>query len=483
MKPHHPTSRAARRGSLMIVAMIFSAIIGISLVSYLQLSRTALNLSTRAVYNNAAINLAEQGLEEAIYAINQMVADSSYPWTDWNGHSTTNKRRKWQNVALSQNATGQYRVYVFNPTSATPRIVSRAMIALGGSNAPAIEKWIEVRLAKTSKFANGLVAKSSVSFTGNNATVDSWNSDPENDGLGIRPFSSGLRLDNGSVGSISIATDAVVTQNADVWGYVSTGGSDPTTFVGTNGSILGNGSTPDATWTSSNVDPNRISTNFSATFDTVTAPTTTAIVHLGDITTGTTTLPRATDAHLVAADGYYYYDATSIQLSGSGDRIQVTGKVVLRVSGNVSTTGNGELKITSTGTLALYTPGTVNLAGNGVMNGTDTTGGPTLSASELGQPAQFQLWGTSTTSQSISIGGTSNFSGVVYAPNGNVSVSGNGAVCGSIVANTISLSGTVEFHYDEALGNFGGVNPYRVSRWQELTSSTARTAYTTELEW
>lgn len=476
-RPH-----VARRGSLLIVAMIFSAIIGISLVSYMQLSRTALNLSTRAVYNNAAINLAEQGLEEAIYSINKMVAEPSYSWAGWGNHSSTNKRRRWQDVPLSQNARGEYRVYIYNYTgSASPRVVSRAMIRMGGSNAPAIEKWIEVRLARTSKFANGLVAKSSVTFTGNNASVDSWNSDPENDGAGIRPFHSSLRLDNGSVGSISVATDAVVTQNADVWGWVSTGNADPTSFVGTNGSILGGDSTNDGTWTNANVDPNRVSNNFSATFETVTAPTPTGIAHLGAIS-GALTLPRLTDLHL-AVGGVYYYDATSINLSGAGETLTIGRNVVLRVTGNISTSGNGGIQIGSTGSLALYTPGSVSLGGNGVMNGTDTSGNGTLAGSELGQPKNFQLWGTSTTAQSISISGNSEFSGVVYAPQGNVSIVGNGAVCGSIVANTIGLSGTVEFHYDENLGTLGGANPYRVARWEELTRAVDRAEHADELNW
>lgn len=474
--------RAGRRGSLLIVAMLLCAIIGVSLVSYLHLSRTALNLSTRAVYNNAAINLAEQGLEEAIYAINQMVANPSYPWNDWNNHSTNNKRRKWENIALGQNAMGENRVYIYNYAgSSNPRIVSRALIRLGGSDSPAVEKWVEVRLAKTSKFANGLVAKSNVTFSGNNASVDSWNSDPENDGVGIRPFDFSLRLDNGSVGSISVATDAVVTWNADVWGYVSTGNTDPTGFVGTNGSILGSGSTNDGTWTKSNVDPTRVSTNFSATFEPVTAPSTTAIAHLGSISTALT-LPRASDLHL-ASGGVYYYDATSISLSGAGNVLTIAENVVLRVTGNVSTTGNGGIRIGSSGSLALYTPGSVNLSGNGVLNGTDTNGSGTISGSELGQPAKFQLWGTSTTAQSISISGTSEFSGVVYAPQGNVSINGNGAVSGSIVANTIALSGTTQFHYDEALGNFGGANPYRVSRWAELTSAADRSVHSSQLSW
>ncbi len=47
-----PSPRARRhtgeRGSLLIVAMIFCAIIGISLTSYILLSRTALKISTQS---------------------------------------------------------------------------------------------------------------------------------------------------------------------------------------------------------------------------------------------------------------------------------------------------------------------------------------------------------------------------------------------------------------------------------------------------
>ena len=81
--PSAPGSRprAQNRGSLLIVAMILTAVIGISLVSYIRLGRTSLTISNRALYNNAAMNLAENGLEEAMYSINRMVSDSSYSWS------------------------------------------------------------------------------------------------------------------------------------------------------------------------------------------------------------------------------------------------------------------------------------------------------------------------------------------------------------------------------------------------------------------
>ncbi|MDO8541397.1 MAG: hypothetical protein Q7S40_13240 [Opitutaceae bacterium] len=472
------TPRPPQRGSLLIVAMIMCAVIGISIVSYIQLGRTALTLSNRGIYNNAAMNLAEQGLEEAMYSVNKIVADPSYTMSDWNTNASVNKRRRWDDVALSQNAEGEYRVYVYNYAGSpgTPKIVSKASIRLGGSSAPAVEKWIEVQLLKTSKFANGLVAKTSVSFTGNNATVDSWNSDPENDGAGIRPYSTALQTDNGSVGSISISTDAVVVQNADVWGYVATGGTDPTTFVGSNGSILGNGSPG-----GSNVDPNRVSTNFCATFDPVTSPTTTS----NGFVTLPPTLVLPDPSHIAAADGYYYYDAAEISLSGGQTLTINNKKVVLRVTGNVTTTGNAGITLSgSDASLAIYTPGTVDLGGNGVANGTDTDGDGKIETGEtLGQPINFQIWGTSSTAQNISIHGNGLFSGVIYAPNGNVSIVGNGSVCGSIVANNIALSGTAEFHYDESLAKVDGGNPYRVGSWKELTTSAARSIYSGVLDW
>lgn len=477
----------SRRGSLLIVALVLAAIIGLSLGSYLMLSRSALNISNRAMYLNAAMNLAEQGIEEGIYSVNQLVADSAYAWPDWATHNSSHKRRKWTSVGLGPGATGEYRVYVYNyGGTPAPKIVSRAMVTLGSGGNP-IEKWIEVQLGRTSKFSNGLVAKNSILFKGNNATVDSWNSDPDGDpSTPPIPFSSAVRNDNGTVGSISIATDAVVVWNADVWGYVSTGGADPAAFVGTNGSILGEDSP-----TGSNVDPARTSTNFSATFDAVTVPATAAIANLGNINTDGIVLPRPTDLTPNGEgeyEGYYVYDATSVTLNN--EKLHITDKVLLRLSststGIAVSGGGGAIIIGADGYLSVYTAGNISLNGQGATNGVDGPDADTTvdEASELGQPIKFQIWGTKTTgTQSIDITGNGLFSGVIYAPQGDVKITGNGAVCGSIVAKDITLSGNAQFHYDESLGNHGGGNPFRISRWKELTTLAERQAYTSVLSW
>ena len=308
-----PFSAAARQqGSVLIVAMIFSAIIGISLVSYMQLGQTSLKISNNALYNNAAMNLAENGLEEAMHAINKRISDPSYSWSS-NGWTTASPvpagdaRRRLPSsgsYTFDQGVTGTVRVYVYGYTGSAPRIVSRSTVSIprGGT----VEKWVEVQLRRTSKFANGLVAKESIQFKGNNATVDSWHSKKNNDGtLRGSPvgYSAAVKKDNGSVGSISVSADAIAVQNADIFGYAATGGAPPT--VGAQG-LIGPFGTPPNT-----IVADRVSTDFSASFDAVVAPPTTNYV-LGGIGDNLN-LPRVGD--VPHTDGVYYYEATAISFN------------------------------------------------------------------------------------------------------------------------------------------------------------------------
>ena len=218
----------AERGSLLIIAMLLCAVIGLSIVSYLNLGRTGMEISNRALYNNGAMNLAENGLEQAMYSINKKISDPTYVWADhgWTIQGTA-ARQKWNDYDFGQGARGMVRAYVYDyAAGAAPRIIARSTVTVGGRSSQAIEKWIEVQLRRTSKFANGLVAKETINFSGNSASVDSWNSDPDNNsGTAAIPYSAAVKNSNGSVGSISVAVNAVGVNNADIWGYASTGGA------------------------------------------------------------------------------------------------------------------------------------------------------------------------------------------------------------------------------------------------------------------
>ena len=478
----HSSRLYSQRGSLLIVSMIMCAVIGISIASYIKLGQTSQTISNRALYNNGAMNLTENGMEEAMYAINQMVADPTYTWPSWTNDGTTSSSsawRKWTGYTFDQNATGIVRVYVYNYTGVVaPRIVARSTVTLGGATSAPIEKWIEVSLRKTSKFANGLVAKNTITFNGNGATVDSWNSDPDNNPVtpaaDYTPFPGGTARDNGSVGSISVAVGTIGVNNADIFGYAATGGSAVT--VGSQGKVGPFGTA------NGDIAPGHTSTDFSASFDPVTVPTATyrAIAPINS----PTTLPVVGDTG-TTVDGVttYYYTANQINLNNDALTILPGTNVVLELTNTSNgvdvSGGSGAINIGVGGKLQIYTSGSISVAGSGVMNGGSTD----LTAN---QPINFQIWGTKTTlSQSISVSGNGVFSGIIYAPFGSVSMNGggnSGNVSGSIVANDITMNGSCKFHYDESLANFGAGNPYRVTAWRELTTAASRTAYTSVLD-
>ncbi len=465
------TSPGSRRGAVLIVALLLASGLAIAIGSYLSITSTNLKISGRAFHNNTAMNLAETGFEEALWSINRNLEGNAAAWTGWtlNGNQAS---RTFGPVDLGQNTVGSTRVHVSNTTTSGSAPVISVRASITPNSQTPIEKWVTVVLRKRSKFANGLVAKESIVFRGTNASVDSWNSVS---GASIIPYSAGVRLDGGTVGSISVSVDAVLVKNADVWGYVATGFDDITNTVGAGGSILGADSAAKdkSDWTVATVDPDRVSTDFTSSMDPVSAPSTTYA--LGAISNNIT-LPRSGDTP--SADGKYYYSTSGVSLTNKTLTVTGSKDVVLVATGNVSTGGgSGSIQINDGSSLELYAAADVTLSGNGVANGTNTATTTTTQ-----QPINFQIWGTNTTAQNIDIKGNGVLSAVVYAPAAAVFINGNGDVLGSVVAKNVTMVGNAAFHYDESLADFGGTSPYGISRWTELTSAAQRDDYREDLE-
>lgn len=465
MKTSIRSNHSAQRGSVLLIAMILMVCIGVAVASHLSLSRTNMVISNRAFYNNAAMNLAENGLEEGMYSMNKKVADPTYDWSGWtiNGNDAT---RKLTGYTFDQGATGETYVIVYNYLGiSTPKIVARSVIRLGASNTPPIEKWVEVQLSKTSRYSYGLLAKEGILFKGNNASVDSWNSQKNDDGTPRVPavgYSAAVKHDLGPVASISVAVDAVLVKNADVWGYVKTGGSvDPT--VGANG-VIGPFGTATGT-----VDPSRTSTDFSMPIEpqpTIASGTSVPAIVQADLpktlgTTGTTTILRL----------------PSISSSGPSSKVlTIAGDVTLVLTGAatsdvISLGGSASINIPAGSSLKIYAEGSIDIAGNGIANTNS-------------QPSSFTIINTNTsttTTPTVKIAGNGDLKAVVDAPNANVTINGNGNVMGSVIGKNIELTGNAAFHYDESLADDTVGNPFRVSKWKELTTISNRNDYRTDL--
>jgi len=73
---------------------------------------------------------------------------------------------------------------------------------------------------------------------------------------------------------------------------------------------------------------------------------------------------------------------------------------------------------------------------------------------------------------SISMGGNSAFTGVIYAPNAilNLNGGGNGSnadLCGAIIAKQVKVNGHYTFHFDEAPRRYGSRGIF-ASSWDEI---------------
>lgn len=462
------TSSSPRRdrGSLLIVAMVFSAVMGVILASYVKMSTTALNLSQRAFCENSAMNLTESGLELAMSAINANSWPS--PWTTASGNATAT----FTGFSVGQNMTGSVKVFVQNYAGSAPLVVAKGIVA--PATGTSVYKMVEVSgIVQRSLFAKGLVGRNGVSFSGNNASVDSWDSNPTAAAAGsyspvAYSSNAAVRHDHGSIAAVSItATDAV--GNANIWGSASVGGTSTSLItVGPNGSVGPFGTA------SGRRDANSISANFTANLPNISAPTPASAAYvLGAI--GSTSLPRAGD---VAQDGKYYYSVSSLSMNGNASNVLniTSGNVVLlftTASGSsaIDIGGNASIAIASGANLSVYTAGNISIAGNGVSNGNSNS-----------STTSFQVWGTNTTAggQSISVSGNGVLAGTVYAPNASLSAKGggnSGAIYGAFVANSVTITGNDAFHYDENLGRQGNAGNFNPSKWRELTTSSDRATY------
>jgi hypothetical protein len=473
------------RGSVLMVALILAAVIAISLTSFLRLASNTAKLSNRSFYMDAAQNLCDLGMEQALWSMN-----NSGNWTGGNFSAVSGSSSKY--VATFPTATtyysfsggvkGQVKVYADTTDSAKPHVVVQSIVTLNDGST--LTKEAEAYMKISSYFDNGMVGDT-ITFKGK-VTVNSWNSDPNGDGSSIIKYSGGVARDNGQVGATAVQSSALFDGQGTIKGYASVGSADASGInVGSQGAI------GDNAWIAAGnkgIESGHATYDFTASFPDVSAPTPPGGGSYVTLTATNIELPRKDGSgHVIdtpASDGKYYYQVSSISLGGNTDTMTINGDVVIKTTNTTGTTvdatGNHSgMVINSSGSLAIYTAGDVAVTGNGILNGTNSSD---LTTSN--QPVKFQLYGTRSSAtastsgeQSFAVKGNGYLSGVVYAPNANVTVNGNGDVLGAVVGNTVTMTGNAAFHFDESLGNFGSAGLWKIRKWRELATVSERATY------
>lgn len=417
---------------MLLTAMLFSIGIAIVLGTYLNLSRTTLKVAHRTFFANDAANLAEAGVEEALYSFNLMAAGTA-PATAWSGWtiSSANAMRALPTFNRDQNAVGVVKVYVkgYDGSDAAPYVVSQAVVTPFDGGAP-VTRTLYMAISRNAGTAvHGLVALNGLSMSGS-TFADSFNSNPTATPTGPwLVYSSLIARSNASVvvlaGTVSIASGQIKGNL-----YLGAGVTAPAASKVTG----------------------TITTNYSATFPFPVYPTAAGVSQSYSLgATIPATLPRAGD--LPAADGRYYYFCTNTTIRN----FIVTANSNVTIVGTTTGMSSG-ITLPTTSTLYVYMDGALTLSGAGL--------------NAAGWAGALRIY-TTTTSQ-CAIGNNSQLVAWFHAPNAELRATGNSSsnlLAGYFVANLVSVGGSMDLHYDESLQ---GTTTYNVTRWLDFQSAADR---------
>lgn len=425
------SSAGRRRGSVLVTALLISTVLGVALVGYLMLSKTALKLSHRTLFVNDASNLAEAGLEEALYCFNQINTGVSKAtaWSEWTIAGST-ARRTLPQFNRDQNGIGTVKVFVndYDNGGGNPYIISQATITPFDGGAP-IMRVMRIGLKQSGNFINGLVALNGLDLKGQ-PFIDSFNSNPSNSPTGPwLPYSPALSATN---------TTVIVTS-----GKVDLGSG------GIKGNLaLGPGMTaPPASQVSGTIQ-----TNFTGEFKMPAYPTTASVSRSYNLGKNIPAeLPAA--GHTPAADGRYYYFTNDVAI----DKTTIKSGTHVTIVGTKTTLDSVTIK--DDATCAIYIDGKIDSAKKGSLSNNNWAGA-------------LQVY--TTTNEDCTIGGNEVLRASLFAPNAALKASGggsSGALIGAFVAKTVTASGHMSFHYDEALKyltTVGTGSRWTVATWSEV---------------
>ena len=174
-----------------------------------------------------------------------------------------------------------------------------------------------------------------------------------------------------------------------------------------------------------------------------------------------------TNSYVTVAYYDYILGDGNYQLSSLSGSVYVSGKAVLLVTSSATPSS---ITIADGKSLQLYNQASsFDLAGNVVLNGN-------------GLASQFGYWGLPGNT-SVSMHGNAGFTGTIYAPDASLTLGGGGYntqdFIGAAVANTITMNGHFNFHYDEALETTGPYRNYIVTAWWEMTPTDVANIYAT----
>ena len=435
-------------GQALLLCLGITVVLGISLVGIFSYTTNQLSAVARSQSWNESLVLAEAGIEDALQEINKY-SNTSTPGSIWN---TTSATDYW--LPLGGNVyyvrryinSDYYDVYITNSPTA-PAIRSQGVKVTGNSfNRRNLTRTVWVQTKSASLFQAGLLAKNGITLNGN-VVIDSFDSQNLLYSTNGQYIAS-KRKDGGNVATVVSNMNFAVSVggSVQVFGKLYTGPGDTIKLVG-GGSVGVNGG-------SAGIQSNWSQHDLNISIPDAPLPPTGG---LSLPTKGSNTFQGASqnNSYLLTSGNYQ----TAALTLGSSDKILVTGNVKLYLNGNFSMSGgNSQIVVGTNASLTIYAGGTLSIGGNGAANMT-------------GYATNLTVYGL-TNNTSITLGGNAGFTGVIYAPHAAFTFNGGGStpldVMGSVVADSITMNGKSQTHYDESLVKLPVGASYVVTAWKEL---------------
>lgn len=462
---HSPVTR----GSVLMVSLLTTFIIGLTLASYLLLVQTESRSVARSQNWNDIMVVTEAGVEDALQLINKYVGipDMLPAWP------TTAAADGWTQIGnvfyvrryLDAAQNIYYDAYVTNFTNGpaiycvghvpAPGLYSEAtpqgFLAAAGVTLYAdtgIRRRVFVQTAKDPLFSVAMAALGRIDMKGNNVATDSYDSSSDKYSTNGR-YDPTKRKDGGDVVTNgSITNSGIFVGNANVMGHVKTG-PDGILAIGAQGSV---GSVAWVEGGNTGIQPGWAANDFNVKFDDVKLPNITWLA--------------APSGGTVDGKNYDYVftsDKSGNYLIPKSGSIYVATNATVALNVTASSFSPSSIYIagdgSSSGKLAVYMQGqSLDLSGNDLVEG--------------GNPARLAFYGLPTCT-SISFNGNGAFAGVIYAPEADYTLTGSGSstavdITGATVTRTVTLNGHFNFHYDENLRNVGPSRGYIPSHWAEV---------------
>jgi hypothetical protein len=488
MKRFSKNFRRSRRGSYLALTMIIALALTAIGASFISVTTTASRTTEADFTEQNLVYVAETGIDQAISTLNRYLAKSSTDhenWTtpqppdsikEWTGASSAifgsggwtatgdNYRKDFGIFTLGNGRKARLRVVVRqvpNPEKMTlvPEIIAEVAYDPEARHTHLgslpYSRQFSVLMRRSTRYPNSLLGTDGVTF-GDSFTVDSYNSNNGTYAVGTNQGDKAL------VATISQNDGAIKGSSPVIYGYIATGGDNPTDNLGGDARLYGAGSLPPykaTTGSSKGVDPGRIVRDFSGEFPVATAPATTGLLNTNLLRT----LPLVNGLVVLPAGSYRLTNPLQLpqtitwlednplgallgkitkELTITG--IATLGDVTIVVDGvpgadpatvpAIGLKGNSRLLLPLNSTLKVYTPGNVDISNGGIINGAVNTATGVVSSvvdilapntNTTLKPQNFRVFGTNTNTadgqrQTIGIAGNGKFSGVIDAPNADI---------------------------------------------------------------